>query len=204
MSEEALSTARLSAWQRWEMGSLGVAPRAEDVARELEAARARGQAEGHAQGFAQGRAEGLASAREDASRLAALVARLEDSVSDHDQRMADEVLDLALVFARQMVGEALSVRREFVLPVVIAALKHLPQSTQRIELRLNPADVELVRSFLASDANGARTQIVGDAAQAPGGCRIETEHTAVDASVETRWRRLLANLGRNDEWLEPA
>jgi len=36
------------------------------------------------------------------------------------------------------------------------------------------------------------------------GCRLETEQMEVDATVPSRWRRLLANLGRSDDWLEPA
>jgi flagellar assembly protein FliH len=96
---------------------------------------------------------------------------------DHEQRLVDEVLDLALVLARQLVGEALAVRREFILPIVSAALKQLPQSTQRVELLLNPADVEIVSTFLGDGAFGGRCQLLPDASIAPGGCLIETEQS---------------------------
>ena len=46
-----------------------------------------------------------------------------------------------------LVGEALAVRRELVLPVVSAALKQLPQASQQVQVMLNPSDVELVRTF---------------------------------------------------------
>lgn len=206
---DAVPRERLSAWQRWEMGSIGVPvnPRGEQPAeallRETEAARAAGHSEGIAQGRAEGYAAGVAAAGEDVARLRDLLERLATSVAGHEQRMADEVLDLALVFARQMVGEALAIKREFVLPVVTAALKHLPQSTQRIELKLNPEDLDLVRSLIATDPLGPRVALIADSAQVPGGCSIETEQTAVDATVVTRWRRLLASLGRDDAWLDP-
>jgi flagellar assembly protein FliH len=38
---------------------------------------------------------------------------------------------------------------------------------------------------------------------APGGCRVDTEQCEIDATLPTRWRRLLAGLGRSDDWLEP-
>jgi flagellar assembly protein FliH len=113
------------------------------------------------------------------------------------------VLDLALVLARQLVGQALEVRRELVRPIVAAALAQLPQSTQRIELRLHPADVALVEPIVAEPHGGARLTVVADPLVAPGGCEIETEQCSVDATMPTRWRQLLANLGRTDDWLEP-
>ena len=118
--------------------------------------------------------------------------------------MVDEVLDLALVIARQLVGEGLSVRREFILPIVSAGLNQLPQSVQRMQLMLNPADMDLVRHFLSSEPASGRCQLIADPTIAPGGCRIETEQCEVDATIPSRWKRLLANLGRSDDWLEPA
>jgi flagellar assembly protein FliH len=68
---------------------------------------------------------------------------------------------------------------------------------------LNPSDVELVRTFLAEEPLPQRFQLVADVGVAPGGCRIETEQCEVDATLPSRWRRLLANLGRSDDWIEP-
>jgi flagellar assembly protein FliH len=206
---EALPRQRMSAWQRWELATLD-APRAVEMdpataareAAEREAAQRvlQAQAEGRAQGHAAGRAEAAA----ESERLRQLLTQLGAAVADREQRLADEVLDLALVFARQMVGQALSVRRELVLPIVAAALSQLPQASRHIEVRLNPADVALVRSVLPDDHAGPHVTLVPDQAVAPGGCLVDTDQAAVDAAIPTRWRRLLAGLGRTDDWLEPA
>ena len=66
------------------------------------------------------------------------------------------MLDLALVLGRQLVGEALAVRRELVLPIVAAALQQLPQSTQRVQLVVNPADLDVVDRYLVGDATHPR------------------------------------------------
>jgi flagellar assembly protein FliH len=201
-SSDPLPKARQSAYQRWELAPLVPAPAGADAVHEHELAGLRAQAE--AEGKAAGYAAGLSAAAAERARLVALLATLAESAADHEQRLVDEVLDLALVLARQLVGEALAVRREFILPVVSAALRQLPQSTQRVELRLNVADAALVRTLLVSTALGPRCQLVEDATIAPGGCLIETEQCDIDVSVPARWRRLLANLGRSDDWLEPA
>jgi len=203
-SSEFIARENLSAWQRWELAALpaGATPTDADTgtpAHNAAALRAQMDAEARAAGYA----AGMAAAATDHARLNALLATLADCALDHEQRLCDEVLDLALVLARQLVGQALAVRRELVQPVVSAALKQLPQSTQRVELRMHPSDVELVKPLLATDAMGARCEIVADALIAPGGCQVETEQCAVDATLQTRWRQLLANLGRSDDWLEP-
>ena len=84
------------------------------------------------------------------------------------------------------------------------ALSQLPQATRHIELHLDPADVALVRSVLPADHPGPPVTIVADASVGPGGCIVDTEQASVDATVASRWRRLLAGLGRTDDWLERA
>jgi flagellar assembly protein FliH len=200
----APARAQLSAWHRWELASLAPtqapAPPAAPDPQVLAAARAQAEREGREAGYA----AGLAAASAERAELAALLTRLAAAAGDHEQRLVDEVLDLALVLARQLVGEALAVRREFILPIVSAALKQLPQSTQRVELVLNPADAALVQTFVAGSEIASRCQLRPDASIAPGGCTVETEQCEIDVTVGTRWRRLLAGLGRSDDWLEPA
>jgi flagellar biosynthesis/type III secretory pathway protein FliH len=36
-----------------------------------------------------------------------------------------------------------------------------------------------------------------------GGCVIETPRASVDATLQTRWRRTLAAIGRDDDWVDP-
>ncbi|MEO8134357.1 MAG: flagellar assembly protein FliH [Betaproteobacteria bacterium] len=201
-----------SAWNRWELGSLDNGTRtvasAADAAAAVVAAAAAAEAEAEARVVAEARtvgyAAGFAAAGAERARLSQLLQSLHSCAGEHEQRLCDEVLDLSLLFARQLVGEALSVRRELVLPVVAASLKRLPQSTQRIEIFLNPADIELVRAHLAADDLGPRCRLTADAAIAAGGCRVETEQLELDMTTTLRWRRLLASLGRTEDWLELA
>lgn len=194
-SSEPVARESQSAWQRWELAALAPAGTPGDAAQARDAIEDEARASGYA--------SGMAAAASDRARLTALVATLGEHAARHEQQLCDEVLDLALVLARQLVGQALEVRRELVRPIVSAALKQLPQSTQRVELRLNPGDVPLVQPLIDANHAAARCEIVGDPMIAPGGCEIETEQCAVDATMPTRWRHLLANLGRTDDWLEP-
>ncbi len=201
-SETIIPRERLSAWERWELSSLGATPsRAEADAAAAEALareRAAAHAEARAAGYAQGRAEAAA----EQARLASLLTALERSLADYEQHLVDEVLDLAVALAQQMVGAALGVKRELVLPVVSAALRALPHATQRVEVAVHPADLPVVQAYVAAEVLGERCRFIPDASLAPGGCRIATEQCDIDATVGARWKRLTAALGRDGDWLE--
>lgn len=198
---------RLSAWQRWELGALSgakVVASFNESATDTDAdALARERAAAVEQGRAAGHAEGRALAVQEQARLVKLATALTRNVAEHDQQVADEVLDLAITLAHHIVGDAIAMRRDAVLPVVRSALRQLPHASQRIEITLNPADLAIVQDFLTAEALGERCHLVASTSIAAGGCRVETEQCEVDATVAARWKRLLASLGRTDDWLEP-
>ncbi|MEP7205432.1 MAG: flagellar assembly protein FliH [Casimicrobiaceae bacterium] len=201
-SETIIPRGQQSAWQRWELASLGAAPdpvhTEAATAALLAAERAAAVAEGRVAGYAQGRAD----AAGEQARLGALVTALTHSVAEREQDLVDEVLDLAIVLARQLVGDALAVKRELVLPVVSAALRELPHATQRIEIAVHPSDLPVVQAYIAAEALGEFCRFTADAAILPGGCRVATEQCDIDATVEARWKRLLVAVGRTGAWIE--
>lgn len=194
------SSSELSAWQRWELAALDERAEPDPLAQQaaLERARSAAVEAGHAAGYR----SGLAAAGAERERFAMLGASLSGQAAEHAQRLADEVLDFAIAVARHLVGEVLSVRREVVLPVVTEALRALPQASRQVQIALHPDDVELVRAHLA-DRHADRTiDLVADTAIAPGGVRLDAEQAEVDATLTTRWRQVLAGLGRHDDWLD--
>jgi len=203
----------LSAYQRWEMASLDAMPTgngskpangnsAAHADAEHEAALAAQREAAHAEGYAAGHAAGLARGASEIARLGTLLGSLGNAVAGHEQRLADAVLDLSLMLARQLAGEALAVRREMLLPLIADALKALPELTQRVRLHLDPADVELVRTLADAHPGVDLTQLVPDASVGAGGFRMETEQCAVDGTLATRFARLAGSFGRSYEWLD--
>ena len=67
---------------------------------------------------------------------------------------------------------------------------------------MNPADVPLVREGMPHEPDAPRLTLVADASVAPGGCHADTAQASLDATLAKRWQRLLASLGRTDDWLE--
>lgn len=167
------------------------------TASDLERIYEQSRQEGYAAGFEKGRSRAEAEAR----RLAALLDGLALTLRELDQTVAEELLALALEVAKQMLGQALRLRPELVVPVVQEAIRTLPQFNQSLRVILNPQDAKLVNSHLAQHAAAAGWTVVEDSDMERGGCRVEAGGSEVDATLQSRWRRILAALGRTDEWL---
>lgn len=200
-----------SAYQRWEMdafdesraASTVTLPTAEAIEQIQQQARQEGYLEGLQQGKEQGYREGQEAARLEAQRLSLLLAQVKDELGQLDQSVARQMLALALGISRQMLRQALRVRPELVLPVVQEAINSLPQANQHPQLFLNPQDAALVRSCLEADLAHGHWRVVEDSQITPGGCRLETAQSELDATLESRWRRVLETLGQSEDWLEP-
>jgi flagellar assembly protein FliH len=165
-----------------------------------------GLRDGYARGLEEARLEGARARRLESEAIArradALLDALTAQLAEVQQAYADEVVALAVEVARSAFGAALRVRDDAVVPAVVAALAALGDEQAKATIRLHPDDAALVGEQLAPMLAARGAQVVADDTIAPGGCRVDTARSSVDATVATRWRRALAALGRDDEWVE--
>lgn len=148
------------------------------------------------EGYTAGFAEGAELARQQAERLAGLADGLDQALKRLDQEVAEEIVALAVEIARQMVRQTLADHPSAINDTVRTALQQLPQSQVRIHV--HPDDMALVREYLAEQSVHPHPQLVEDDSVTRGGCRLHTPGSEIDATLETRWRRILEGLGRSD------
>jgi flagellar assembly protein FliH len=191
---------KLTAWQRWEAPNFdgGTIFRAGGVALPT-ASQVEGiQRQAQSEGFQAGYAEGLQKAAQENRRFAELIAVFEQQM---DEQVAHELLGLSLDVARQMLHQALKVNPELLLGVVREAIATLPHVNQGAHLILHPDDAALVRDRMGEQLAHSGWKIFEDARIERGGARLETANSQIDATLETRWKRVVASLGQNTEWL---
>lgn len=197
-SNKTIPKEQLSAYQRWELNTFdqpsdGVKlPTANEIQRI--------QQQAYQEGFAAGMKDGRAEAQSIAHQMQALMAALNQSMQQFEITMAQEIMDLALDIARQMVRTVLEVKPEIVLAVVREAIESLPQVNQNPVLILHPADALLVREMLSHDYQESVWRVVDDPHMERGGCRVETSAAEIDANMESRWQRIVAALGSDVSW----
>ncbi|MEQ1882594.1 MAG: FliH/SctL family protein [Burkholderiales bacterium] len=152
-------------------------------------------------GFRAGVQEGRNRVNAEAMRLAAIAVGFKREMAGMEEALATQVLDLALDVAQQMLHTALRVQPDLVLPVIGQALREFSLAGDGRRIVLHPLDGQLLREHLA-DALAAEWQVIDDPSIARGGFRLLTSQGEVDASVSSRWRLIVASLGREDAWLE--
>ncbi len=208
-----------SAYQRWEMNSFGderpsvaakrapppppvEAPSEEMLAEVREQARLAGYEEGHAAGYADGLANGRADAAVELAHLKSIAITFGAALSQADESISADMLELALHLARGMLRSALEVKPELILPIVREAIGYLPVLQQPALLILHPADAVLVRETIGDELDKSGWRVVEDNQLTRGGCKIETASNQIDATPQARWARLSSALGNNNvEWL---
>jgi flagellar assembly protein FliH len=196
-------------YQRWEPATLehSDVQRAQmPTAAALEAIHQEARQEGFDAGFVEGvevgRRQGEAQVAEEVRRMQGLLDNLSEATGGLEQALSEELLALALEISKQILRQALKVRPELLLPVVRGVMESLPQNTPHPHLHLNPEDAELVRARLQTEIAHGGWKIIEDQRVLRGGCRIETQVSEIDATVENRWQRLAEALGQDSRWLD--
>ncbi len=157
--------------------------------------------EAHEQGYAAGYEEGIAEARTSAASIDAVMLSLQQSIKELDQHVADQLLATSVEIANQMLRQSLRVQPELLLPVVREAVAALHPHSGHPALFAHPDDVKLIRTQLGDQLAHNNWRIIEDPTLTAGGCRVELGASEVDATIETRWRRVIESIGISQEWL---
>lgn len=167
---------------------------------ELESIRQEAYNEGYATGEREGFHSTQLKVRQEAEvALAARLTSLEQVMSslfapiaEQDSQIERGLLLLVEHIARQVIQRELRSDSRQIEQVLREALKLLPMGANNVLLYINPQDFEQIKALRERHEESWR--IVEDASLLAGGCRVETEHSRIDASNETRIAQALAQL----------
>lgn len=164
---------------------------------------ATGHKEGHAAGYqdglSQGQADGAELVHAQAQRLQALTDTCADALAQLEAEVGQSLIHLAVRIAEQVLRTELQDRPNRIIDLVQDVLQASPQQGNTLTLRLHPEDLALVQAFLQQSPDLGHTQQVADESLSRGGCIVETQQGSIDATLETRWRRIITALGQGPE-----
>jgi len=194
-----LSRDQITGAETWRPSPLGMAQTTPSAqTRELEeriAARERAaQERGREIGFAEAAQITQAKDNRHGEQVAEVLAQLRGRFAELEGAAADRLLDLAIAIAAQVV------RREVARPqALVAAAREAVAAVidhhAHPRVHVHPLSLELLREAFAADGTLAGCRFVADAALETGGCRVEVPTGEIDATLATRWRRVLESLG---------
>jgi len=156
----------------------------------FEQGRKEGQAYGHREGLEEGRSEIKARL----GQLDGLLNALDRPFEQLDQQVEDEIVTLMINMVRQLIRREVRLDPGQIVGVVREALGILPVNARGIRVVLHPEDAELVREAYKLGDHDQQWQIVEDPVIQRGGCRIHTDTSQVDATLDSRLSSLIAPL----------
>ena len=138
------------------------------------------------------RQEAEAALRARLATLETLMSNLMAPIAEQDTQIERSLVELVSHIARQVIQRELKIESSQIERVIQEALKLLPMGANNIRIFVNPQDFEQIKAL--RERHEEKWKILEDPALLPGGCRVESEHSRIDGTVETRITQALALL----------
>jgi flagellar assembly protein FliH len=129
---------------------------------------------------------------------------LSQPLQELDDVVEEQMVELSTAIARQLIRRELKTHPDEIIAVVRDAIALLPVSSRKIDVYLNPEDLPLVKETLHPDPEAeeeSRIHLHEDASLTRGGCRVVSNDSHIDASVERRINAVITQVlgGERDE-----
>ena len=191
----------------------GLSSSQQRFAEEFQAKEAALRQEGYAQGFVQGHAQAMVEAQQriqayiegqgqQAARdIAQLLRSVQDEWDQARQQLAEQILQLAIDIARQVLLRQPRMDAAALQALVQEATRLMEAEVEQVSVHLNPTDFALLQAADSGALTEWSRQLRPDPDVAMHGCVVRTGTRSVDASLATRWQRVVASLGLEQVWV---
>lgn len=178
--------------------------RQEGLQKGLEEGRKLGLEQGRQQGLAEGREQGQKEGYQDAWKqaeaeinqqkqtLASMITHLSHAMNEEDYQLEQALLNLSREIARHVVQRELMLDSSHIINIVRQALATLPPSRDNVRILVSPEDHPLVQQAIAE--TGEDWRVVASRQIERGGCRVETDQSAVDFTTSERFKQVLDHI----------
>ena len=154
--------------------------------------------QGKKDGFKFGHEEALAETRnslqQKAQMLDALLTTLDTPLKELDEQVERELISLTISMVRQLVRREIKADPSQIIGVVRESLTLLPVSSRNVRLVLHPEDAKLVREIFEVSEQDLVWSIVEDPVLGRGGCKVITDTSQIDATLESRLAAMITTL----------
>jgi flagellar assembly protein FliH len=148
-------------------------------------------------GFADGRDAAIAAVRKEQQEtqveldrrlqnLASILDFMAKPIAALDSEVQRLLVSLAGSIARHIVRRELKTQPDEIVAVIRETVALLPMTARDIRVHLNPEDAKLVRSRVVEAGSERSWNVAEDPLISRGGCRVSSENSTIDATLEQR------------------
>jgi|GEM_PF-1030199 len=181
------------------------------TAEELQKIADQAQQEGYADGFKEGMEKGLQQGEtkglqlgehkayaelkpkllDEQQRFSTIATQLMEPMGQQDAGLEKLVLELVMGVSRHLLADEITASPSKLMHIVQRALAALPVGAKNIRVSVNEADARLLETVIPAEHRN--WQLLEDDSLHSGGCRIETEESLVNYSIEARLNEFLSH-----------
>lgn len=168
----------------------------------------RGYRTGYEEGFKKGYEEGLKKAESEINEKKLRLQQAEELFLKNAEELIrlkeqqiknllPHILKLSLKIAEKIIAQKIEMEKEFIFPIIKEALNFIPLEEEKVVIKLNPEDYQLVRentSMLNIDYERVHLEPSKDITK--GSCQIETQTTMVESKIEDKLKEIENVLNR--------
>lgn len=149
---------------------------------------------GFAKGYKEGSAKGQTEFELHIGLLQKALSSLTAPFEQLDKEVETQLTQLAIAIARQLVRREIKTDPGQVIAVVREAILALPSASKKVNVFLNPEDLELVKTKLSGSDGESYWRLLEDPILSRGDCKVTTDSSAIDATVERRLSSVVAEM----------
>jgi flagellar assembly protein FliH len=154
--------------------------------------------EAYQKGLQKGEQDGHTSAmnavKEKLDTLNGILNLLNNPLAEMDKEVEDQLVSLSTVIAKHLIRRELKTDPGQIVAVVKESISNLPVASRNVRVYLHPEDAELLKETLRLHEGESTWTIEEDPMLSRGGCKIISENSQIDATVETRLAAIIAKV----------
>ncbi|MDP2127461.1 MAG: flagellar assembly protein FliH [Pseudohongiella sp.] len=150
--------------------------------------RAQGQKEGHAAAYKKAEAE----ISQQMQTLKSVMTHLTHAMNEQDYQLEHALLNLSKEIAKHVIQRELMIDSSHIINIARQALATLPPSRDNVRILVNQDDLPLIEQAIAD--SGEDWRVVGTKLIERGGCRVESDQSAVDFTIGERFKQVLEQI----------
>jgi flagellar assembly protein FliH len=148
-------------------------------------------------GYAEGRDAAVAAVRKEqqatqveldrrVQNLASILDFMAKPIAALDAEVQRQLVSLTGAIARHIVRRELKTQPDEIVAVIRETVSLLPMTARDIRVHLNPEDAKLVRERVVEAGSDRSWNVAEDPLISRGGCRVSSENSTIDATLEQR------------------
>ena len=201
ITSKVIVSDELTAYERWELPLVNgdSASHTRTTAKELVSIQQQAYEEGLALGKKEAYAEKKQELDQKIASLKSIIEVLAEPLKELDNEIVDQLSQLSMTVAKQVVRRELHTEQGEIVGIVREAMNALPASTRKITLNIHPDDSEIIRNAFSlgeehDTSDDLLWKVIDDPLITRGGCKISSENSRIDATVEARLNRIINTL----------